>query len=778
MARYHAHRAQSPGAARSCRRRLPRGLVAAFLACALTIAPLAASAAEDQGSASAQVWAERLTVGKSDSPLKTPEGVLHGTTSADASAVAPLADEALPETYDLRDEGLSTSVKSQGYFGSCWAFGDAAAFESGLLKQRDADPADVDLSELQLATFSDWVATEEEAATLGAPGQAGEGVQIEGCSPLDFGGALLKSLGVLSRGTGFVDEDDAPYRNKEGKLYIATVRGWDGKDHESSQWDSEGDWSVDRSLATKQTYQLQAMGGGSVEPVAVSELAQFADYAAANPDAYVSDPSYIDSMKAAMMEHGALGFSYCASQATFGNETISLDEYTSEKNGAIFVDLPLEANHVVTAVGWDDTLSKENFAEGHQPPADGAWILKNSWGSDPAAEGNVCYWGIDGTGYFYLSYYDATIDEYHWLDPVDEASETSLILQHDLLGTTTGTFSGFMDNEPVAAANVFVAQEDMELSATTVFTVSADTEVAVEVYLLAPDWSTPTDGNLVAQKTHRTTDETYLRIGLDEPVAIAAGQPFSIVQTQWSAADGEKLWFTGVELALTDVTNEGTENEISLRATAVVNPGESYLLDDEGWRDVCDVYSEFDELDAQSIYDEAYGNVMIKALGNPAQLAEGEGVYVAPAEPGGDGGDASAGEGDGSGNMGAGDGNAGAGANPPSSEANGSGGNGSGAAGSGENLQPGKGDGNPNENAQPDGGGGESDAKTDEPEEKDDAGQDEAKESQSEGSQKTGEPLAQTGDVASSARPAITLALAALAACTLALRQRRLAPRE
>ena len=733
MPRCHIYRAQSSGAGRNCRHRLPRGLAAVFLACALTVAPLAASAAEGESSTPAQVWADRLTVVKPDSPLATPKGVLHGTTKSDASAAVPLAAAALPDKYDLRDYDLSTSVKSQGFFGTCWAFGDAAAFESGLLKQRGGDPAKVDLSELQLATFVDWVATEEEAAALGAPGQAGEGVRFEGCSSLDYGANCLTTLSLLSRGTGFVDEAEAPYRNKEGELRTGPVLGWDGEQHEYSQWSSEGDWSVDRSLATKQTYQLQAMGGGFIESVAVAELAQFADYAVANPDAYVSDPSYIDAMKAAMMEHGALAISYCAANATFGEETVNLDEYTNEEKGAIFVDKPLLPDHTIVAVGWDDSFSKENFAGEHQPPADGAWILKNSWGSDPGAKGNVCYWGIDGTGYFYLSYYDATLEEYHWLDPVDEASETSLILQHDLLGAAMGTSGVVAANEPMAGANVFVAQEDMELAATTAYVGLADTEIAVEVYLLAPDWGTPTDGILVAQKTHRTTDETYLRIELDEPVAIAAGQPFSIVQTQWSTATGEKTWLAAVEAAYTETLNEGTEDEVSMGATAVVNPGESYMYDAEGWIDVRDVYSELDEPDARSDDEDTYGNIMIKALGNPAQLVEGEGVYVAPAEPGGD--------------AGSGDGDAGTGENPPSGEAD---------AG-----------------AEEPGNKGEEGA----PSAKDD-GEEQAKKATAEGARKSGEPLAQTGDAAPAVRPVATLALAALAAAALALRHCRTAPRE
>lgn len=54
-------------------------------------------------------------------------------------------------------------------------------------------------------------------------------------------------------------------------------------------------------------------------------------------------------------------------------------------------------DHAVTLVGWDDNYSRNNFKGG--APGDGAWLAKNSWGSN---------WGSMG-GYYYISYYDSVI---------------------------------------------------------------------------------------------------------------------------------------------------------------------------------------------------------------------------------------------------------------------------------------------------------------------------------------------------------------------------------
>ena len=56
----------------------------------------------------------------------------------------------------------------------------------------------------------------------------------------------------------------------------------------------------------------------------------------------------------------------------------------NNKTGAIYCDESTKyiPNHEVTIIGWDDSYSKENFVENKKPQNDGAWIIKNSWGTE------------------------------------------------------------------------------------------------------------------------------------------------------------------------------------------------------------------------------------------------------------------------------------------------------------------------------------------------------------------------------------------------------------
>ncbi len=93
----------------------------------------------------------------------------------------------------------------------------------------------------------------------------------------------------------------------------------------------------------------------------------------------------ITSIKTAIYNYGAVATSY-NNGSGYG---INRKCYYSDKVVSVF------SGHAVTVIGWDDNYSVENFNEDNRPPADGAWLAKNSWG---VSSGD--------NGYLWISYYD------------------------------------------------------------------------------------------------------------------------------------------------------------------------------------------------------------------------------------------------------------------------------------------------------------------------------------------------------------------------------------
>ena len=99
-------------------------------------------------------------------------------------------------------------------------------------------------------------------------------------------------------------------------------------------------------------------------------------------------------IKLAILKYGSLDVSFFG-QSSFDDEV----PYYNPKTCAQYVDMPEGANHEVSIIGWDDNFPKEKFLI--TPPGNGAWIIKNSYGSD---------WG--DKGYLYVSYYDKSLLAY------------------------------------------------------------------------------------------------------------------------------------------------------------------------------------------------------------------------------------------------------------------------------------------------------------------------------------------------------------------------------
>ncbi|MBR6024965.1 MAG: hypothetical protein IK044_08465 [Methanobrevibacter sp.] len=148
-------------------------------------------------------------------------------------------------------------------------------------------------------------------------------------------------------------------------------------------------------------------------------------------------------IKRALIEHGALS-------ATI--KSVNKEPYYNKKTAAQYYNNASDTNtnHIVTLVGWDDSYSKDNFLI--TPPGNGAWIIKNSYGTSYGDE-----------GYNYVSYYDVSFlfqDSMGYIFENTEQYDTNY--QYDLGGEIVFISKNNTDN---IYKNVFTAVEDTYISA-------------------------------------------------------------------------------------------------------------------------------------------------------------------------------------------------------------------------------------------------------------------------------------------------------------------------
>lgn len=402
-----------------------------------------------------------------------------------SGGIPALKATSIPSSYSSVSNGKVTNAKNQNPYGSCWAFSATSVAESSLIS--NGGPA-YDLSELQLVNYF----YHEKIDPLGnANGDSTKNLES---TPLQLGGNHIYTLWALANWSNATTESVLPYTTSN----CNAVENGTLSDKYANSYD-----------------------------VAHLQNAYIIPY-----DMNSSDDA--ENIKAAIMKYGSVACAYYHDSSCYNSAHSSY--YTTQTG----------INHAVTIVGWNDNYSKENFNSSQQyisilgisipigkskkPERNGAWLVKNSWGTN---------WGTDGDsdpahkkaeGYFWLSYCDASLDSSGQVYVFDYESTDKYQYNYQYDGSC-GTYTLNIANGKKVAAMYDIkglTADKERIDAVGIGLASADVSGEVSIYTDPIDGN-PCSGNLVARQSFYTTYVGFHTIEINNAPTLKKGQSYSVV---------------------------------------------------------------------------------------------------------------------------------------------------------------------------------------------------------------------------------------------------------
>ena len=470
----------------------------------------------------------------------------------EADQSAPAANGEMPSKYDLRDvqvkgSGIVPPIRLQNPFGTCWSFGAIAAAETSILgsglAQDDGYTAETfNLSEKHLAYFTFSSLDDPEDP------QKGEGyhfsVPVPGSKKMAGGqtryatwlfasgiGPNLEDRGGLDEG----DEEVLVYKGRNGETESRIVTWYDenGEKHSGMRrfcYSSDDDWAIPDKYRFYQSYRLK-------DSYILPCPAQYEDE---KESVYTYNPRGTEAIKQQLMANRGVAIDINA-ETSRPDQTTRKWKYLSPNWAQYTYEAVFNNPHVVCIVGWDDDYPKENFIEGHQPPENGAWLVRNSWGSDynEFPMNGYRHWGIEQeenrhNGYFWISYYDHTLNNPEaFVFDKSNVGSSYYVQQYDYVAPDSEKIKEVASDSEMKTANVFMADQNAVLTEISTVTTTPNSEVSYEIYLLRSKYTTPSDGVKIQSGEGYTFEYGgYHRFALKEPVTLFRGQAYSVVISQ------------------------------------------------------------------------------------------------------------------------------------------------------------------------------------------------------------------------------------------------------
>ena len=498
--------------------------------------------------------------------------ILLSATLVACDTTKEVTSKDLPASIDLRNYNGKNYVTppTRQVFSDCWAFGIAGASEISYLYANDLGVPtgeindNVNFSEKYITWYVYHNITKDDVKV----GKVRASQILEGYDVRKiekefpdavywFGGAIYSGSNLFASGFNPVDESiivngEKPYAYK-GK-HSEIIEG-------EVQYSPDDDWSIPLNTQYRNPESKAYFRESHILPCPATKDEN---------GNYVYNETGVTAIKTELANGRGVTF------AALVEGRMNYDNWAT-------YNLTHNANHVITVVGYDDNYKKENFAQKNDdgeiqkdsiPPENGAFLIKNSSGE----------WGLDGSGYFYISYYDQSITH-----PISYAFDKSDSVtcanpnydQYDML--MVGWHANTDYEYKTKMANVFEAETSESLYQIAYKTPLPDISVNYEIYKDLENGK-PDSGKLLEKGDAIHKWSGYYKLDLKHRHKLKKGEKYSIVLTMtYKDKDGN--------LRYTDIISYANTREDGAIAKGIINKGESYLFTNEKWSDISTIKS-------------------------------------------------------------------------------------------------------------------------------------------------------------------------------------------